>query len=231
MELWIKMIKPIRAILQMLQGRIILEDNTLVPIIKRDFPLDKTPCITIDNSGGSSTVQKNIINKDFKLSSTHPLYDVDNPDKTISKQVIRKEKGISLDLNVWMDNEDQRDEIDSLMSLLFNQIQSDHYTFCTNYADGTCSFLDDDCPAPTTLNGRGAKSQCPNPYEYHYQNIFNRFDIRRSTFNVEDSYILDDNTMKPPALRSITRVSFNYYDYYVIGGAVSQDLIVNEELL
>jgi hypothetical protein len=42
---------------------------------------------------------------------------------------------------------------------------------------------------------------------------------------------LDDLTTNPPIRRSIIRVSFSYYDYYIIGGAISQNLIINEELI
>ena len=129
------MIKPIHAIIAMLQGRIILTDSTDVRIVKRDYPIDKTPCVTIDDSGGTAIINKHITNKDYLIPNTHPQYDKDNPNQTISQQVIREERSISLDLNVWCDDEDQRDEITNKIQELFYQIQSDHYKFCQQYND------------------------------------------------------------------------------------------------
>ena len=224
------MIKPIQAILYILQGRVILEDNTDVRIIKRDYPIDKTPCITIDNSSGTASIQKHVIDKDCKLPSTHPQYDNQNPDKLVSQQVIREERQIDLDLNIWCDDEESRDEITGLISKLFNQVQSDFFEFCTNYDAGNCTYLNAKCKVSNSTM-RGVKGQCPKPIDYHYENVFTRFDIIRDTFDVEPAFDLDDLTTNPPIRRSIIRVSFNYYDYIVIGGAISQNLILDEELL
>ena len=224
------MIKPIRAIIRMLQGRVILDDGTDVRIVKREYPIDKTPCITIDNSGGTAIIQKHITNKDYLIPSNHPQYDKDNPNQTISQQVIREERNITLDLNIWCDDEDQRDEITEKISKLFYQIQSDHYTFCQQYNDGECTYLDRSCAVDITTP-RGIKHQCPKPKEYHYQNIFNAYDIIRASFDVAPAFIIDDLTTTPPVLRSIIQVSFSYYEYYNIGGAVSENLHVDEELL
>jgi len=224
------MIKPIQAILYMLQGRIILEDSTDVRIVRREYPIDKTPCITIDNSAGTTSVQKHVIDKDCKLSSDHPQYDSEDPDKLVSQQVIREEQNITLDLNIWCDDEDSRDEITGIISKLFFQVQSDYYKYCSNYNNGNCRYLDTPCKvSPDTM--RGVKGQCPKPTEYHYENVFTRFDIIRNTFDVAPAFDVDDLTTNPPIRRSIIRVSFNYYDYYVIGGAISQNLIINEELI
>ena len=214
----------------MLQGRIILEDSTDVRIVKRDYPIDKTPCIIIDNSGGTAVMQKHITNKDYIIPKTHPQYDSENPTKTISQQVIREERNITLDLNIWCDNEDQREEIVDKISKTFYQIQSDHYTFCQNYDNGNCTSISRSCQV-TPNSSRGIKSQCPKPSEYHYVNIFTAYDIIRATFDVAPAFILDDLTTTPPVLRSIIRVSFSYYEYYNIGGAVTEHLNVDEELL
>ena len=224
------MIKPLRAIIRMLQGKIILDDSTDVRIVKRDYPIDKTPCITIDNSGGTAIIGKNLTNKEYPIPPTHPQYDSENHDKTISQQVIREQRDIILDLNVWCDTEDEREEITDKISKLFYQIQSDHYTFCQNYENGYCNHLEEECKVDDTTS-RGVKGQCPKPDEYGYKNFFTLFDIIRSTFDVAPPYILDDTSTSPPTLRSIIRVSFSYYDYYNIGGAVSTELNFDEELI
>ena len=312
------MIKPMQAIIRMLQGRIILDDGTDVRIVKRDYPIDKTPCITIDDSGGTAIINKHITNKDYPFPFDHPQYkislqelladyesvvifrgghfffkpvdevtylsDLNNccmnvqltqegaiasiggfyssnkrvnvltreqqeallgltvyttqngienlPDKspTINQQVIREERNITLNLNIWCDDEDQRDEITRKISTLFYQIQSDHYTFCQQYNNGNCTYLNKSCAVDNTT-ARGIKNQCPKPQEYHYQNLFNAYDIIRASFDVAPAFILDDLTTSTPVLRSIIQVSFSYYEYYNIGGAVSENLHVDEALL
>ena len=224
------MIKPIQALLSILQGRIVLNDGTPVNVIKRDYPYDHTPCITIDNSGGSATIDKKITNRDYTIPETHPQYDPEHPDKTISQQVRREQIAIELGVHIWCDDEPQREEITKKVRTLFDMVQSDHYLFCQQYNNGNCTFLDTECKVnPHTI--RGIKNQCPKPYDYHYKNIFTAFDIIRATFNVAPPYILDDTTTNPPVLRSIIRVYFSYYEYYNIGGAVSENLHVNEDLL
>ena len=224
------MIKPIHALITMLQGKIILGDSTDVRIIKRGYPKDKTPCLTIDNSGGTAIINKHITNKDYILQENHPQYDENNINKTISQQVIREERSIILGLNIWCDDEPQRDEITDKLDKIFHQIQSDYYTFCQQYENGECKYLNEECKVDNTT-ARGVKGQCPKPKEYHYQNIFDAYDIIRASFDVTPPYILDDFSTNPPVLRSIIRISFSYYEYYNIGGAVSGNLIVNEELL
>ena len=224
------MIKPMQAILRILQGRIILTDGTDVRIIKREYPIDKTPCITIDNSSGTAIIQKNITNKDYVIPQNHPQYDSNKPNQTISQQVMREERSIVLELNIWCDNEEERDEITNKITELFYQVQADHYKFCDNYNNGNCNFLNRSCQVNSNTI-RGIKKQCPKPYEYHYKNIFKTYDIIRATFDVAPPYILDDLTTTPPTMRSIIRVSFSYYDYYNIGGAVSETINVDEELL
>lgn len=217
-------------LLRVLYNNVFLEGSP-VKIIKRDYPYDNTPCITIDNSSGTSIIQKNIINRDYIIPESHPQYDPDNPSEVISQQVLREERRISIDINVWVDTEDEREELNNQISNLFKQVQSDYYKFCNNYDNGNCNYLDTACKVLSIKNGRSAKMQCPYPNDFHYQNIFKTFDIIRSTFDVAPSYDLDDKTVNPQVLRSITNVSFNYYDYYVIGGVISQNLHIDEELL
>ncbi|MBR3214806.1 MAG: hypothetical protein IKF79_09905 [Methanosphaera sp.] len=222
------MIKPLQAMLYILQGKIILNDSTDVRIVKREYPIDKTPCITIETS--TTSTQKHVIDKDCKLLPDHPQYDSENPDRLVSQQVIREERNVSIDLHIWCDDEESRDEITTLISKLFYQVQSDYYKYCSNYHDGDCAYLKESCKVNND-SMRGVKLQCPKPSDYHYENVFTRFDIIRNTFDVAPAFDLDDLTTNPPVRRSIIRVSFSYYDYYTIGGAISQNLIINEELI
>ncbi len=213
------MIKPLRAIIQMLQGKIILNDDRDVRIIKREYPIDRTPCITMDDSGGTGLIQKHITNKDYLIDG-----------EVKSQQVIREQRQITINLNVWCDDEDDRDEITDKILTTFYEIQSDYYTHCTNYNDGECTGIGDDCQVDAG-SFRGVKGQCPKPHEYGYRNLFTAFDIIRSSFDAEPTYILDDTTTQPPKRRSIIKVSFMYYTYHKIGGAITNNITFDEEVL
>ena len=204
------MITPIRFILDVLQGQISTATEQ-VPVIKDPTPNDRTPCITIDNSSGTGVVEKHITYID-------------------SEQVIREERTIDLDLNIWCDSEDDRDTITNNVRECFFKLQSDHYTYCVKYNDGDCLSLEAPCRAIESNSFRGLKNQCPKPYDYEYMNLFTKHHIIRSTFDVTPPYILDDMSTTPITLRSIIRVSFSYYDYYNIGGERITNLSLNEEL-
>lgn len=225
------MIKPIRAILRVLQGHIFLSDNREVRLIQSPPQTDNTPCITIDNSSGSRTLNKTITNKNLPLPITHPQYDPGDPNKLYSQQVIQEKRGVDLDLNIWCNTEDERAEIIQNVRTLFYLAQSDNYRFCSQYIEEThcCSTLQSICPTHNLAVGemRGTKGQCINPTLNGYMNIFAAYDLERSSFDVEPAYDIDDLETENMTLRSIIRVSTDYYDYHTIGGIVS-DNILNE---
>ena len=203
----------------MLQGKVVLTDGTDVRIIKREYPIDKTPCLTIDDSGGTAIIQKKIINKDYLVDG-----------EMVSQQVIREQRSISLNLSAWCDTEDERDEITDKIRDIFYKLQSDYYEYCTRFNDGDCTYLGETCKVSDDTM-RGVKGQCPKPVDYGYQNLFTKFDIIRSSFDVEPAFIQDDDTTTPITLRSIITISFMYYDYYNIGGKPINTLTFDEEVL
>ena len=214
-------------LLKVLHNNIRLSNGETVRIIKQDYPYDHTPCITFDDSGGTSIHQKHIINDDQPLPPDHPQYDPDHPHKQVSQQILMEERGISININIWCNTQDEREEINNQIRNLFYKVQSDHYMFCGHYKDGDCISLGGECRALTIENNRSVKSQCPRPIEYDYINIFKAYDIIRSTFDVNPSYDLDDKSANPPILRSIIKVSFNYYTYHTIGGGICQEITIN----
>ena len=223
------MIKPILAITYVLTGNVYLNERK-IPVVKQFYPYDKTPCITLDDSGGSSTIAKNIVNKKFRLPLNHPQYDLYKKEK-VSQQVIREKRQTTVNINVWCDTERERDIICNNVLDLFYKAQSDHYMFCSKYTDGFCDYLDNECLGLYDDNRRSVKNQCPSPVEYGYENIFTRFDLDRNTFNIEHPFSLDDNSSSKPVLRSIIKLSTVYYDYHVIGGGISQNINYNEDLI
>lgn len=222
--------KPVLALLYILRNNIRL-NGEIVHVIKRSYPLDKTPCITLDESGGSSTESKHIINIKRHLPKNHPQYE-DYLHKKAPRQAIRDKRNATIRINVWCDNEKQRETLCNKIMHLLYLAQSDHYLFCKNYSEGYCDTLESNCLASeddTTF--RSVKNQCPKPEEYKYCNVFTMFDLDRHTFNVESPYPLDDLSTNTPTLRSIISVNTSYYDYHIIGGAISENLTFDEEIL
>lgn len=222
------MIKPVKLLLKILRGNITI-NNQKVNVIKRGYPLDKTPCITIDDSGGSTTLNKDLIKYYTTLPPTHPQYNPSEPNKKHPQQAIKTKRNTTLTVNVWCDNEDDRENILKQIETLFNHAYSDHYRFCKQHDEGQCTYLDKECPAITDTFKRGIKNQCPKPKEYHYKNLFSQFDIKKSSFNFESPFSIDDGSTKPKTLHSVIRVTMTYYDYHIIGGNITQDVEYHEE--
>ena len=224
------MIKPILALIDILRGNIRL-NGEIVPLIKRSYPLDKTPCITIDDSAGTSTEAKNIVNIKKHLPPSHPQFEQYKGIKA-PRQAIRERKNATISINIWCDKETEREKLLQRIEHLLDLAQSDHYMFCKRYSDGYCDYIEKECPASETDNTiRTIKNQCPKPLEYHYCNIFTAYDLLRDTFNVESPYTLDDLSTNTPTLRSVIRIETSYYDYHIIGGAISENINFNDNLI
>ena len=218
------MIPPLNAIKRILWGNVRYKDK-LVPVIKRSYPYDKTPCITIDDSGGSSFGERFILNEYYPVDSSHPQYDKDNPFRKIPQQVIREYYNTTLNINIWCNNEDEREALSNTVQDLFYKAQSDHYLFCNNYHDGECSYLGTGCYGEHfDTNNRGVKHQCTNPLVYGYENIFTTYNLIRSSFHLDPPFTLDDNSKTEPVLRSVLRLHTGFYTDHIIGGLVSENI-------
>lgn len=207
------MIKPIQAILYILRGNVILDDK-VVPVIKRNYPLDKTPCINIDDSASVVTVNKRIYN----------LKD----DEGIKREYLRVHRRTLLNIHCWIDSEQQREDLTNQVTSLFNMAYLDNYRFCTNYDKETheCETLKQECPTITQQKHlyKSVKEKCPQPLEYGYQNIFTKYDLIKSKFDLQTPYSADLDNTKPPTLHSIYRLNCEYYDYTMIGGITTKDM-------
>lgn len=201
------MIEPLQLTIHLLQGRIknlTLDDN--IPIIKRDYPYDHTPCITIENSGGTATLQKQ-----YTHQPTEQLVD------TLRATV---------NIHIWADHEDERQYIIKQIETLFNQLQTDHHTLCLNYHDGQCNTIQSNCPVTdkSNMNSRSVKGQCPDPERYQYRNLFTQYNILRDTFSVEPAFDNDELTTNQPVLHSIIQATMAYKHIYNIGGKISESI-------
>ena len=208
------MIKPIQAILYILRGNIIIDDK-VVPVIKRNYPLDKTPCINIDDSASVTTTDKKIYNIKDKEGIPH--------------QYLRTRHRTILNIHCWIDNENQREQITAQVTDLFTKAYLDHYQFCTQYdkETGQCNTLQTICPA--TEDGKhlykSSKQKCPQPKKYGYENIYTKYDLIKSTWDLQTPYSNDNTNTKPPTLHSIVRLNTEYYNYTLIGGITPKNLV------
>lgn len=205
----------IRALLRILRGNIQV-DNNIVPVIKRSYPLDKTPCITMENSGGTSTIHK------YRLNLPYP-----NKDSPIV-DVLKTEKNMTVQVHVWSDNEDERENINNQIISLFNMTESDHYLLCENYHEGNCKTLNSECKAINNKFSRGIKGQCPKPSEYGYNNIYTTYNLNREKCNWEEPFEVDDLNTEPITLHSVFKVNANYYTYHQLGGNISKNIELKE---
>ena len=225
------MIPPVKAIRRVLYENVYYK-GSLVPVIKRSYPEDETPCITVDDSGGSASIERFITNVDYPLSSDHPQFDPDNPFRKQSQQVFREVFETTVNVHVWCDTERMREDINNQVDLLFHQAQADYYKFCSNYMGGNCKDSTTPCMVDLSpTDKRGVKKQCPNPELYGYENIFTKYNLIRSSFIVEQPFTLDDLSKKEPVLHSVFRVRTGYYVDHIIGGHISQGLVHDSSVI
>ena len=199
----------VNAFWEILKGNIIYNDKP-IPIVKRLKSRDKTPCITIEQA---SDMQ---LKRDYRTDST---------------QRIVLENNAEIWLNIWCDTEEERHTILSQIRLLFFKALGNHYSLCSHYNDGACSFLNRECEALTITNGRSAKSQCPHPTENDYTSWFSEHHIVKNTFRLSGLSELDELDVAEPVLRTLIKFDLNYIISHDLGGHVPTDLIFEDDLL
>lgn len=199
----------VNAFWEILKGNITYNDKN-IPIVKRLKSRDKTPCITIDQA---SDMQ---VKRDYRTDAT---------------QRIVLEHNAEIWLNIWCDTEEERHTILSQIRLLFFKALGNHYSLCSHYNGGTCTFLDRECEALTVSNGRSAKSQCPHPHNNDYTSWFSRHHIVKNTFRLSAISEMDELDVAEPVLRTLIKFDLNYIISHDLGGHVPTDLIFEDDLL
>ena len=182
-------------------------NDSFVPIIKRFYPIDKTPCITLDNQSNT-------------LKYYYYSY---NPYEWLNKHF----EAITV-VNLWCNTEDERQNILEQIDDCFNGVINYHYPFCTRYHDGECETLASDCPAPTSTRGRACKHQCPKPEEYNYESLFTKYKVNPNSFGVNQGIDNDEYDKRDVLLRTMITVNFEYITSYCNDGKISTKL-ENEE--
>ena len=205
------MMKMEYFILDVLQGKLNV-DGESVRLIQTPPQYNNIPCLTVDNSAGARTLNSNKMN-----------IRVDNR----MQEAIVTLYEIDLRLDIWALDEDTRQSLIEQVKTCFNQALSDHHHYCSSYSDGECTPLGQPClvdlPEYAT-DKRAVKKQCPCPHELPYENLWTKYHIDMTTFTINPAYDLDELNETEPLLRSRFDITFNYEDYYVIGGKTSHDI-------
>ena len=206
-----------KTYLQLLQNRIIYDDD-IVPVVIKDYWYDTTPCVTISgfsrDKGRYNRQQRTI----FKpLSMDHPLYDEDNPDEKYPFLAEYQRKEYEIQLNIWCNNEREREEIVNQVREILFLARNHHYSCCINYDRDThnCMKLGEECKARTNTGYKGLQGLCPAPRMYEYCNIYKSNGVLINTIRISPDYEKDEYDHKPPLKRSIIVINLDYYEIFM----------------
>jgi len=155
--------------------------------------------------------------KNFNNNPTRPVITLDIQSVTLQK--IYNEPSLcerhwdyrsDININLWCDNEAQRQNLVEQILDCFYKEQTGHYRYCPNYSDGNCKTLTSTCPASSRTNCR-----CPKPDKNGFTSLQYRHNIVNGSLMVEHPFELDEVSDHPPLLRSIFRCTA---DYVIIRG-------------
>ena len=201
------MMKMEHLILDILQGRLTDVNGESVRLIQTPPQYNNVPCLTIDNSAGTRTLNSNKTNisVDGRMQEAiWTLYETD------------------LRIDIWALTEQTRQSLINQVQSCFNKALSDHYEYCTSYNNKTCDCIVEQ--PEYAYDKRAVKKQCPHPEELPYENLWTKYHIDLASFTLTPAYDLDELNETKPILRSRIDISFNYTDYYIIGGKTSQSI-------
>lgn len=195
-----------KSFLDLLRGNISIVPDADIYIGNRYFPEDKTPAVIIDLVD-ETFVKKNYITID-NIQYLRKLYDVD------------------IWINIYVNNEEDRQSIINDINKRILQAETNHYTTCAKYNNELCNETGNRCEALTSTSGRANKKQCPNLKIY--KSFFKQNHIQKHTFKVIGTTNLDDLNVTEPVLRTIFKLNMGYYTYYSIGGRTFNSIKMGE---
>lgn len=204
------MVPTEKAVWDLLNGNVKLDDVDVISLVRRLTSEDETPCITIQQA---AEVQ---LNRQV-MPGKH--------------EVIMTRNNVEVWINIWANTEEERNYIINQVEHRINQALANHYTTCANYNQGNCDFLEDACAALNITNGRTAKSQCPYPKDYNYKSWFIQNKIIKNTFIISGRQDMDELNITQPVLRTLIKLDFDYFRTYDLGGQEIKDIIIDEALL
>ena len=178
----------------------------------RYIPNDHTPCVSVQVAD-ETYIRKNYVEINH-VQHLRRLYSAD------------------VWVNIWCNTEEERTSLIDAIKSRFNQLETSHYTTCSNFNfdDNKCSKLEDACCEVLTLDtGRTNKGQCPNIE--NFTSFFETYNIPQRTFHVNSMTDLDELGDSEPVLRTIFKLEMQYYHFYPIGGRLFNQITFNEGLL
>lgn len=169
-------------IVELLQGNLAYEDKT-VQVVKQFSQHPERPVVTLDIQ--SVTTQR-ILN-DPSLAEKYYEYKSD------------------ININLWCDNEKQRQQLTNQILDCFYKEQTYHYKYCEQYTGGTCKTLKSECTAVKAPHNR-----CKSPDTLGFSSLQYRHNIIPGTLIVDPPFELDEVSEHPPLLRSVFRCEAQY---------------------
>lgn len=210
-----------QLILEILQGNVKTRSGDNVPVVIRYFPLDKTPCITINSEGGRPVDEPFVIVEPQPVTAEHPDYDPKNPNNPILQDVYYQKTTDTVIVHLWYNDKSDRNYLlEQVKTQLFLARIGD-YRFCTNYNKDNhyCKTLNNICKAyKNNRNGLAVKGFCPKPEEYGYKGILYEHYVLPTTFKIEAIYNQDEYDKKPVLYHKILKLDVQYYNRHIIGG-------------
>ena len=204
--------------LLLLQNNIVYDDK-IVPVVIKDYPYDKTPCITINGMNrDTGKHRRQHITQHKKLNPNHELYDENNPNKKYPTLVEYVVKTYEITLNIWCNNEIEREEITNQVKDCLFYCMNHHRDYCIRYDKSTeiCSTTNTRCASFNDKGFKGLRCQCPDPLNYDYCNLFTAKGIKRNTIVIDPDYESDDYSTKEPLKRTIIQITLDYEDKRLI---------------
>lgn len=182
-------------------------NNRVVPVLTQYFPEDKTPCITFNTGEGEPPKDRYGFKKET-LPPDHPYYDPNAPGETyVTQSNHQRILNRIVSINIWANDVDGRDYIHKkTMECLENALDC-QYQYCAKLGENnTCSEIDDECAARTTINMYSYQGRCPFPDDLKPVTIFQKHNLIRGSVKFLNPIYMDDTTAKDILFKAVIRV-------------------------
>ena len=191
-------------LVKLLQGYITYDDR-IVEVRKQFSNNPQLPVITLDLSPGVTT--------------NYSYHDTDN-----RRAVLYFHRSANVNVNLWCNTEDEREQISQMIMQCFYMEKTNHFRYCSQYEDGVCVSTGESCLTGSVVDGRTVKNKCPYPDRLGYESLQEACHIVWDTVRFEPPFDLDEEDRHPPLLRSVFRVSADYYEPVVEHGVRVEDV-------
>ena len=201
-----------KTFVKILRKKIYLKGKE-VPVIIKDYPIDKTPCITIDGMNRDyGRRRRQQITVMYPLQKSHPLYDENHPHRKYPHVAEYVVKDYEVYIHVWCNTEEERELIvDQIYDSLFF-CMNNHHHYCTRYNHKTkiCSTTGEECMALYDKGYHGLRGQCPNTKKYRFENILTANNILMYSVHISPHYEDDDLDEREPLKHSVIEIPLKY---------------------